>query len=70
MDTTLMLKRALVWGIGMATGLILSLVTVYMVLGTDIDTYSMKYFILTVIPIGMIFVIWGDLLLGAKILPE
>ncbi|HLA44322.1 MAG TPA: hypothetical protein VJZ27_12845 [Aggregatilineales bacterium] len=70
MDTTLTIKRTLVWGVSMVTGIIISLAIVYVLLDSDLDTYTMKYFILTFIPIGIIFVIWGDLLLGTKILPE
>jgi hypothetical protein len=70
MDTTMLIKRGLVWGLSTVVGVAVSLVIVYVVLGTDIDTYSVKYFVLTVIPIGAIFLIWGDLLLGTKILPD
>lgn len=71
--TSLNIKRAMVWGISFATAFVLSLIIVYgpaPLLETDIDTYSVKYFILTVIPMGFIFLVWGDVLLGTKILPD
>lgn len=71
--TSLKIKRAMVWGISFATAFVLSLIIVYgpaPLLETDIDTYSVKYFILTVIPMGFIFLVWGDVLLGTKILPD
>lgn len=70
MDTTLLIKRAIVWGVSMAAGFVVGLLIVYVLMGSDIETYSVKYFILTFVPIGIIFMIWGDLLLGTKILPE
>jgi multidrug efflux pump subunit AcrB len=70
MDTTMLIKRGLVWGLSTVVGFALAMVIVYVVLGTDIDTYSVKYFILTALPLGVIALIWGDLLLGTKILPD
>lgn len=71
--TSLNIKRAMVWGLSFGTALVLSLGLVYgpePLLNTDIGTYSMKYFILTVLPLGFIFLVWGDALLGTKILPD
>ncbi len=70
MDTLLWIKRAMVWGGGMGVGLVLSLLIVYIPMQTDLETYSLTYFIVTWIPLGMIFVIWGDALLGTRILPD
>lgn len=63
-------KQAVVWIVSFATATALSLLLVYIPLETDLDTYSIKYFILTVLPIGFLFLIWGDYLLGANILPD
>ena len=70
MDLTLSVKRAIIWGVSMVIGFVLTWVIVYIVLGTDIERYSVTYFVLTALPLGFILLIWGDLLLGTKILPE
>lgn len=70
MDTTLLLKRAVVWGVSFALGLLVTLGIVFGPMSTTIDTYSIKYFVLTWIPIGMIFVVWADVIMGTKILPD
>jgi hypothetical protein len=59
-----------VWVFSFFAALILTLLIVYVGLGTDIQTYSVKYFVVTVIPIAMIFVIWLDYLLDTKMLPD
>ncbi len=70
MDTTLLFKRVLVWGISTVIGLVITLGIIFGPMATDIDTYSVKYMILTWIPVTMIFVVWGDLLMGTKILND
>ncbi|NJL94151.1 MAG: hypothetical protein HC915_10715 [Anaerolineae bacterium] len=69
-EAVLFFKRALIWVISFSTALVLSFLIVYVLLGTDIPTYSVKYFVLTVIPLGFFFLIWGDALLGTGILPD
>jgi hypothetical protein len=59
-----------VWVISFAVAFVLSLGIVYVWLQTDIETYSVKYFLLTVIPLGFMFLIPLDWLLGTKILPD
>jgi uncharacterized membrane protein len=65
----LKIKQGLVWGISfvIGTGITSALIQA---MDTDIETYSWTYFILTIIFISMCFVIWGDYLLGAEILPD
>ncbi len=58
------------WAVSFTLALIISLGIVYVWLGTDIATYSVKYFLLTVIPLGFLILIPLDWLLGTKILPE
>lgn len=70
MDTMLWLKRALIWGVSMGAAFALTLFIVFVPMSTDIETYTVVYFILTWIPLGMIGVIWGDALLGTRILPD
>lgn len=67
---SLRVKQAAIWIVSMAVALVITVALVYGPLATDIDTYSIKYFVLTVIPLGCFFVIWGDYLLGAQILPD
>jgi len=69
-DTSLLIKRAIVWGASFGMGLVLALGVVFILMETDLETYSYLYFVLTWIPLSMIFVIWGDALLGTKILPD
>jgi hypothetical protein len=66
----LRIKQGIAWGISIGVAFALSLFTVYVPLGTDLDTYTIKYFVLTVISFACFFVIWLDYLLDAKILPD
>ena len=70
MDMNMSVKRALVWGVSMVTGFVMTWLLVYVVLGTDLERYSISYFVLTAVPLGFILLIWGDLLLGTRILPD
>lgn len=70
MDTTLFIKRLLIWGISFALGTVITLGIIFGPMETDIETYSIRYMVLTIISIAMIFVVWGDLLLGTKILKD
>jgi hypothetical protein len=70
MDTTLVIKRLLIWGISFALGTVITLAIIFGPMKTDIETYSIRYMVLTIISIAMIFVVWGDLLLGTKILKD
>lgn len=65
----LRVKQGMIWGVSFAIALAISFALLPL-MKTDLATYSIKYFILTVIPIAMVFVIWGDYLLGAEILPD
>lgn len=70
MDAMLNIKRALLVGGSLVVGFVIATAIVYGPMETDIDTYSRLYYILTGLPIGIIFLIWGDALLGTKILPD
>lgn len=59
-----------VWAFSFAVAFAISLGVVYVWLQTDISTYSVKYFLLTVIPLAFLILIPLDWLLGTKILPE
>lgn len=68
--TSLTIKRTLVWGISFVIGFVLTFLLVYLYLDSDIETYSVKYFLLTAIPLSFLFLVWGDVLLGTNILPD
>lgn len=58
------------WAVSFLVAFIISLGIVYVWLDTDIETYSIKYFILTVIPLAFLILIPLDWLLGTKLLPD
>ena len=59
-----------IWVFSFAVAFAISLGVVYVWLQTDISTYSVKYFLLTVIPLAFMILIPLDWLLGTKILPD
>jgi hypothetical protein len=70
MDTTLAIKRAIVFGISAAVGFVATMAIVLGPMETDVETYSYTYFVLTWIPISATVMIWGDVLMGTKILKD
>ena len=66
----LFFKKVVAWGLSIVIAFVLSLATVYPVLGSDLETYSMKYFILTVISFAGFFIVWIDYVLGAEVMPD
>ena len=70
MDLSLTVKRSIIWVVSFVTAFVLTFLLIYVVLGTNLEKYSTEYFVLTAAPIGFVFLIWGDLLLGTKILPN
>jgi len=68
--SSLNVRRAVIWTVSMVVGFVLTFLLVYGPLETDIETYSIKYFVLTAVPLGCFFMIWGDYLLGTQILPD
>ena len=79
----LRVKQAAVWFISFAIGTAITFAIVHWYLGTTVDSswvylylakgtgnFATKYFILTNIFISMVFVIWGDKLVDAGILPD
>lgn len=69
-NTVLWIKRGAVWAVSLVTGFILAFLIVVGPMKTDLATFSLTYFVPLGISIGMIFVIWGDALLGTRILPD
>lgn len=70
MDSMLFIRRAMVWGLSFGIGLAITMAIIYGPMETDLYTYSIKYMVLTWIPVSMIFVVWADLFMGTKILND
>jgi hypothetical protein len=77
--SSLLLKRLLVWVISMALGFAISAAFVTLILpwmgpnnGSPISLqkYGNLYFLVTFVPIGLIFVVWLDKFLNTRILPD
>jgi hypothetical protein len=77
--TSLTLRRLVVWVVSMALGFILSALFIILVLPwmgphagqpISIQDYGTLYFIVTAVPIGLIFVVWLDYFLDTHILPD
>lgn len=76
--SSLAVRRLVVWGISAVLGFVLTylIITVGFPIvkpeaaGMTLDKYGFGYFIVTYIPIVLIFVTWLDAFLGTKILPD
>jgi hypothetical protein len=77
--SSLLLKRLLVWIVSMALGFAIAAAFVTLVLPwmgphngapISLQRYGTLYFIVTFVPIGLIFVVWLDKFLNTKILPD
>ena len=76
-------KRLFVWGISMALGFLTAwlIITVGFDLlplvssiqtgqARSIEEYGIMYFLVTAVPIGLVYVIWIDALMDTHILPD
>ena len=81
--SSLTIKRLFVWGVSMVLGFVVAylIITVGFDLlplftsvqhpsGTTPAYFGTIYFLVTAIPIGLIFVVWLDHFLDTKILPD
>ena len=77
--SSLLLRRLLVWVISMALGFLITAAVVTLVLPwmgpnngnpISLEKYGRLYYIVTAVPIGLIFVVWLDKFLNTKILPD
>jgi type IV secretory pathway TrbL component len=74
----LTVRRLIVWGVSFVLGFIVSVVIIgvgFPILlpsahGVSIQEYGYIYFLVTMIPIALVFVVWLDALMGTKILPD
>ena len=77
--SSLLIRRIVVFVVGLSIGAILSALFVTLVLpwmgpnnGVEISIqkYGIQYFIWTALPLGLVFVIWLDYFLDTRILPD
>lgn len=78
--STLTIKRIIVWVVSMALGFGVSWLIITLFLpavspdqnaeAVSISEYGNLYFLVTMIPLGLMFVCWLDLFMDTKILPD
>lgn len=77
--SSLLIRRLVVWVVGLGIGVVLAAAFVTLVLPwlgpqagfpISIEQYGVQYFLWTALPLGLIFVIWLDYFLNTKILPD
>jgi hypothetical protein len=76
--SSLAVRRLIVWGVSLVLGFVVSwliIVVGFPILkpvaaGMTIERYGTIYFLVTMIPIALVFVTWLDKFMGTKILPD
>ncbi len=76
--SSLAVRRLIVWGVSLVLGFVISwliIVVGFPILkpvaaGMTIEKYGTIYFLVTMIPIALVFVTWLDKFMGTKILPD
>ncbi len=81
--SSLTIRRLFVWIVSMVLGFIIGLLiitvgfdllpvftAVQKPAGVSVQEYGIIYFVVTSVPIGLIFVVWLDYFMGTKILPD
>jgi hypothetical protein len=76
--SSLAVRRLIVWGVSFAFGFVISWAIVVVgfpilkpvAAGMTIADYGTIYFLVTMVPISLVFVIWLDKFMGTKILPD
>lgn len=72
-------KRLVVWAVSMVLGFVIAALIVTVLLPSvpvqggnaiSLEKYGVQYLFWTAFPIGLIFVVWLDALLGTRILPD
>jgi membrane-anchored protein YejM (alkaline phosphatase superfamily) len=74
----LLVRRLIVWGVSFALGFLVAYLLVVVGLplininarGMTIDRYGIIYFLVTMVPLALVFVVWLDKFMGTKILPD
>lgn len=78
--SSLLLRRIVVWAVSMGLGTLIGLLIISFVLpglspdknakAISVAEYGIIYFLVTVVPIGLIFVTWLDYFLDTRIWPD
>ncbi|MBL8116206.1 MAG: hypothetical protein J0L63_00155 [Anaerolineae bacterium] len=76
--SSLNVKRLIVWLVSFALGFVVTYLIVVVgfpilkpeAAGMTLEEYGFGYFIVTYVPIGLIFVTWIDAFMDTKILPD
>lgn len=76
--SSLTVRRLLVWGISFALGFVVTYLIIVVGFpivkpesaGITLEQYGFGYFIVSYIPIALIFVVWLDAFMGTGILPD
>lgn len=77
--SSLTIKRLIVWAVSLGLSTIISALFVTLVLpwlgpnngfAISIAKYGIQYFLWTVLPLAMVFLVWLDYFLGTEILPR
>jgi hypothetical protein len=75
--SSLTVRRLIVWAVSFVLGFIVSvlILAAFPIIlpsahSVSIQEYGMIYFLVTMVPIALVFVIWLDAVMGTKILPD
>ncbi len=75
--SSLTVRRLIVWVVSFVLGFAVSVLIIssFPILlpsarGVSIQEYGYMYFLVTMVPISLVFVIWLDAVMGTKILPD
>lgn len=75
--SSLTVRRLIVWVVSFALGFVISvlIITGFPIIlpsarSVSIQEYGTMYFLVTMVPISLVFVIWLDAVMGTKILPD
>ncbi|NJL57349.1 hypothetical protein HC928_21060 [bacterium] len=78
--SSLLVRRIIAWGVGMALGFVVSWLIITFFLpavspdpnaeAVSIAKYGRMYFLVTMVPLGLMFMTWLDYFLDAKIWPD
>lgn len=76
--SSLFIRRLIVWGVSLAIGFVISWAIIVIgfplinptAAGMTIEKYGVIYFLVTMIPLALVFVTWLDKFMGTGILPD
>lgn len=76
--SSLAVRRLIVWAVSFALAFVVSYLLIVVgfpiinrnAVGMTLEEYGTIYFLVTMVPIALVFVIWLDKFMGTKILPD